>query len=71
MKASYKKAWNWITAIVMLLASIAIAGLFVSETTTTFPILEYLPAEVHVWFGWLVIIGSAITFIMKVYKAVK
>jgi len=60
-----KKLFGWIEAIVTLLVTFAIGGLFASGTTLTLPLLSYIPAIVHTIVGWGIIIWAVVGIVRK------
>ena len=66
--AKSKKIINWLMYIAGLLVAIGIGGLFINGTFVNTVILNWLPAIVHTIFGWAIIVGSVIGFVMKLVK---
>lgn len=66
-----KKLWKWLGALLALLGTVALGGLFASKATTGYAVLSYVPSVVHPIVGWAIIIGAIGAFAFNVYKAVK
>lgn len=62
--------WKWTTSIITLLMSLVFGGLFVIKTTTTLPLLKYIPAMIHPIVGWTLIAIGLIQFIIMLVLAI-
>lgn len=67
MKKTGKIA-NALAIILMAIVGIAIGGLFVNGTFLSVVILKYLPEIIHTIVGWLIIIMTILSLIMKAFK---
>lgn len=62
------KAKEWLMWIVGLFVGVGIGGLFLNGTFQTGVLLSLFPMIVHTIIGWVLVVGTLIAFVMKLYK---
>ena len=70
MAKETKSLLSVIMWIVGVLVSVAVGGLFLDGSTTSNPILGFLPQVIHSIVGWIVIVGTLLGVVMVIVDAV-
>lgn len=67
--AKQKMHWSdWLWMVISLIVGIGVGGLFINGTFLNVFILNWLPELVHTIVGYIIVFGSAVGFLVKIFK---